>query len=338
MHRTEEYVIPYRRILTTAVLIVILLAVCAALAVPPASSGTGSAVVGNPTPTITSRTISDTVDGGNQTSARTVNTYYFFWFAVSDDNTLNDIKNITITLYDTSGTSGIFDKEHSYGFSWQNASGSIDWYELTALGWDNDPLTYLNDTDSVQPTLSSDSGTWKFNAAMAKVASNVGSPAWTFKAEVIDSADQSVSTTGGAVWFDFSYYEEYTLHGSAVSWTSLNPGATNSTATTPGDGDNHVTITAINHASHIQVEGDGALARTGGGGTSFPLANVYVGQTGSAVTNDGKKLTTEFQTLWSAIDAGLESTEKAAYYFITVPDPCISGTYTFTWTVQIVTT
>ena len=306
--------------------------------------GLGQVAVGIQAPTLTSRSIADWkssgAGGSNKTvdSALTVNTYYAFNVTVSCASTMASITNLTIWVYDGSGTINVFNKQHSYGFRYKNQSGVATWYELTGNDVWTSSETYISNASCIVPTLTESSGEWVFKVKYAKVADHTADTSeWHYKAQVYNSGGSS-ALGEDEDWFEFSYYREFTMAGATVNWGTLNPGDINQTATTPASGDNYVNIVAINHASKIQWHGDADLVRTGGSGTEFPLENVYLGQTNDYNNNDGIKLTTEYQTLWDAIAAGTESTQKAAYHFITVPNPCIDGTYTYNWYAEIIST
>jgi hypothetical protein len=67
---------------------------------------------------------------------------------------------------------------------------------------------------------------------------------------------------------------------------------------------------------------------------SFPLSNIYVGKTSDYHNNDGKKLTTSLQNLYSDLPVALNQNENM-YWFVTTPDPFPPGAYTFQYVINI---
>lgn len=76
---------------------------------------------------------------------------------IRDDNTLNDIVNITIYVYDDviahGYTKGTYDAVGSYGFQWDSGT----WKELTASGW-SATLTQLVSANCSAPVLTGSQG------------------------------------------------------------------------------------------------------------------------------------------------------------------------------------
>lgn len=298
------------------------------------TSGSGSATVGNATPSITSRSLAANAGGANITSGElTVNTHYWGNTTVADDNTLVDITNITICFNTTAGSRGSFDKEESYAFQYKNVSSVIDWGELTAGGWVWTGQTYLDEATCSYPTLTASSGEFKFNISFAKIASHNDGAAWEFYVYIKDTAAATDTMGEDDTWFDFAYYGEYTF-ASSITWTGLTAGDTNEEPGTPTNPIN-TNVVACNEPTDINFKGDGDLQKTGGGGTTWLLSSVTLGSTGvESGTTFG--LSTSYQNLWDAVAAGTENTNKASYWAIDVPDPCIAGEYTFTYYINVV--
>lgn len=299
------------------------------------TQGTGILTVSNSPISVLSRSIAEGEGESNITSGSLpVNTYFWFRVTAFDSNTMKDVENITVYVYASTGTVGLFDKQKSYGFQWRNESGTHKWYELLPGGWTQvlDVGTYLDASSSVEPPDSSMAyGMWKFKVKFAKVAIHTEvATEWRFNATAYDGdGKDSIDDTG---WFEFAYYKEFTVSAADISWETLNPGLKNQTA---AGMPRTITVVAINHNTDIKVRGSGDLIKTDGGGTTFPLSNVYVGQTDSVANNDGVKLDITYNTIWDNIPAGTEGADKNTYWFITVPCPCVAGTYIFTWYVAL---
>ena len=213
---------------------------------------------------------------------------------------------------------------------WKFDEGSGDrtwaepiWQELSAAGWTDD-LTFLSREDSVSPTLTGNSGTWKFAVTVAKVARNVGvAAAWLVNTTVVDKAGHVASKEAG--WYDYNYYVEYTLSSPSVTWGVLDPGTSNNEAQNMPL---TITVVAVNHESYLQFKGDGNL--TDGKGHTMPLSSVTVGMTGPS---DGIQLSTSYQTLCS-VSPG-ENINIETRWYISIPSAQYPGTYTFTWYVTM---
>lgn len=302
----------------------------------------GTATVGNSACSLTSRELMTAIDGSNTTTGAVTmaDTYVYGNVTISDVNTMGDIVNVTIWLYSDDGVQGTFLKNESYGFMYYNNSGTETWYELDATGWVSQE-TYIDNSSSASPSMVASTGEWTFKIKLAKTANNYGTDSWNYNASILDSDSNADIACDGFTdsYYDVAYYKEFTMASGTVTWTSLTAGDSNSTANTPASGNNYITVTAINHESNIRAQASYThLNRTGGGGTTWTVDDLYMGQTSSAGTNDGIKLSTSYQTLWSAIPKASESLEKAQYCFISVPDPCIAGDYTFNEIMEIVTT
>ena len=128
-----------------------------------------------------------------------------------------------------------------------------------------------------------------------------------------------------------NFYSELTVNDASHGWSGLNPGDTNVALTSPADGDIDVTVTA-NAAFNIQVKGSGDLSD--GNGHTIPLSNIKVHKNTLA---SATSLTTSYQNVGGLTN--LAAGENQAYSFmlwITVPNPCPDGTYTYTLYIQVV--
>ncbi len=114
---------------------------------------------------------------------------------------------------------------------------------------------------------------------------------------------------------------------SIVDFGTLSAGQSNSSASGP-----YAATYTGNAVLLFGISGSGDP--TNGYGDSFPLSNVYVGQTNLAVNNDGIKLTTSSQNFMTNLVVALNQNENM-YWYATTPDPFPPGAYTFTYAINI---
>jgi hypothetical protein len=318
------------RKITLILMTAIALSLLMSFSIPFGSSeqtGTGQVTVGNSSPSITSLAISATGGGGNLSAIDPWTTYQFN-VTVSDADYMADIKNVTITMLASAtgfvGTEGSFNKTKSYGFQYYNNSGTITWYELGASGWAS-TQDYLTNSTCTYPSMSDTSGTWTFTLKLARTAHK--ETTWNMTAYAIDSAGSQATKTWQS--FTVNQYISFTRGVDTITWTG-NAGQNNITASSMPSNINIYANTVVK----IQVKGDGDLQRQSGPPATIALDNVYVGQTASAGNNDGVKLTTSYQDLYTSID-NPDGANYATYWYLTIPDGQPSGIYTFTYYVEV---
>lgn len=315
-----------RKVFTTLVVAIILSSItyyptASADYIEGEKSGTGTVIVGNVAPTITSMEINEGINPTNLTSVDP-STQYKFRVKAADNNKLHDIVNVTIFLNASTGTFDVFDKTVSYGFQYDNITtpGTPIWKELTSSGWSTS-YTYLNPTSSAWPANSVE-GTWNFSVTLYKTAHH--ETTWTMKGYVRDNGGLSATKMNG---FGVNRYIGFTIP-SSVSWSTINPPVQNASAQSmPAN----VAVTA-NDVVNIQLKGLSDLTGTPSG--SIPLSNLYIGKTANPATNDGIKLSQTYQNLYTALSSP-DGTSYPTYWFITVAAGQQTGTYSFTYRIQV---
>jgi len=253
-----------------------------------------------------------------------VDTQYLWRTTVHDDNSLTDIDSVTIYVYKTGATKGSFDEQRSYGFRWLRV-GDV-WQELTGAGWGTS-YTYLNAAGSSHDTVSKTvkEGEWRFAAKLSKLAHYTSTNTdWNYEANVRDRAGGSGSRTG---LLDVNVYISIVIV-SAIDFGAVAAGVANQSALSMPA---YTTYTA-NAIVKIQIRGGGDP--TNEYGDTFPLSNIYDGQTTPASNNDGKKLTTSAQDWKTGLGVALDS-QQPMYWFVTTPDPFPAGSYTFTYYINV---
>lgn len=176
-------------------------------------------------PEINQLRLSVTTDDTNITSI-SVNTYYHWEVNVTDGNTLEDLKNVTIRIENNPANtiledSPTFTEASEYWFRYDNATDAWEWYSGSA--WSSTE-TYLNISGCVKPTLTETNGWYKFNAKLSEIASHTST--WEFSAYVFDSEDSNDTATFSSITVYF--YTEITVE-SSHAWVDLSPGDVNQT-------------------------------------------------------------------------------------------------------------
>jgi len=311
-----------------------------------AASQTGTATILAPgsTVSVTSRVISVTncgtscSSGNNLTGsppAINVNTEYWFSTVVGDSGGLSDIEYVVIYIYKTGITKTTFDQQRAHGFRWVrqgwtagtpacSTSGGC-WQELTGADtWIGSGYAYLVSVDSSHTTGNPKTGTWTFAAQLAKLAQYTSTNMdWNYEVNIRNRSGGSTALRSGVL--DVNLYVSVTVP-SAVDFGTVSAGATNSSAPS----NPYASTYTGNAILLLQVWGTADPSNEFG--DSFPLSSIYVGQTANPANNDGKKLTTSPQNLYSNLPVALN---QNMYWYITTPDPFPPGTYTFQYVINI---
>jgi len=208
------------------------------------------------------------------------------------------------------------------------------------LRWTQSSNTFseVNDTSGIC-TLSGSSVRANLNTTQDLVSFcfQISSDAQSGNCNVAAVSTDDESTTDTDLYaskFSINFYFSITVTDSTFSWTGLVPGSTNVTIN-GGDGSDgfiNFTVTA-NHAFNIQAEGDGALTY---GSYTIPLANVLIHATalGSAAG-----LTTGYVNVGGLTGLSMGANlAEALILWLTVPNPQQDGSYTFTLSIQGVST
>ena len=121
-------------------------------------------------------------------------------------------------------------------------------------------------------------------------------------------------------------YIAFSFSSDSILWSGDSGSVNISAASMPLN----VTIASTLNVT-IQIKGNGDLTN---GLNSIPLSNVYVSQTNSTSGN-GLQLTTDYQDWMPSIPPS-EGETHASYWFLTIPGGTPSGTYTFTFYIQVI--
>jgi len=292
---------------------------------------------------VDNRTVSTSLGGANMTTPQNVDPTVEYWYGVGayDSQYTADIQSVTIDLYRTGHTVGVFDKSFVYSFRWvANGWGGTPscstspgcWQELQSSGWVVSSFNYLIASDSSVTTISGSAQTakWQFAVKLDQLAvyTTNGAGLWNFKVTIVSksSGNPSGARTGT---LDVSFLVSITVPGN-MGWGAVAAGSVNVTAT----GMPVYTTYTANAIVNITVYGSGDPMNQYG--DSFPLSYIYVGKTGSSANNDGVVLSTSPKYLYSSLPVAANS-NLPMYWFISTPNPFTPGTYTFTYyeTIQL---
>jgi len=310
---------------SVALLLLMLFVVFPVIRVALAGSSSGSATVVNVAPSIFSPQLTDTSSNNKAGSQLDVNVEYWVSFTVSDPNSLADLDTIVIKIWGPSSTEGGADNAANH-YTFRYVQSTDTWEEV---GPDSGG-SHLISADCQDPAdQTQGSGTFRLAFKLAKIAERATTASWTIKIIVTD--DSSASDSDSSLTFGVNFYSELIVNDASHGWSGLTPGASNVALTSPADGDIDITVTS-NAAFNVQVKGSGDLSD--GQGHTIPLSNIKVHKDtlGSAVS-----LTTSYQNVGGL--TSLPAGENQAYSFmlwITVPNPCPAGTYTYTLYIQVV--
>lgn len=189
-------------------------------------NGTGTATINNAGPSLTGIAINN---GAGWVTDLDVNAPYLFYVNVSDVNTIDDMKSISVQIL-VNGYSGYDNPIYYYGLTYTETTvhdGVIDgtWTQVLPTAG-----VYLNTASCVKPTIpTSQNGSYIFSLTMPK---NALAGAWVYNAQIYDSVGATASK--GPKAFNVYKYLEMTYDTGSGSqnfaWTGF-PGTQNAVDT-----------------------------------------------------------------------------------------------------------
>jgi hypothetical protein len=290
-------------------------------------SSSGTVHVASPAPSISSAELWDsgeTTDNNN--TALTVDTEYHINFTVADTNSLANLDNVTIVIWE-SGTSSEVDSDA------ESNHCTFTWIESTDT-WASTPSGFVTSANCNDPGTGSVETSYEFTLAfdLSKVAKyNSTNTAWKIKIYAFD--DEAGSDSDGTLMFGVAFYSEISISDTTHGWTSLDPGATDEQIDSPADSDIDFTIVANDNWT-IQAKGSGDLTS---GANTITLSNVKIHKDtlGSAAS-----LTTSYVDVGGLVNQTSPTSESGTAIFCTlwlnVPTGTLPGDYTYTLYLQIV--
>jgi len=238
-------------------------------------------------------------------------TEYYANASITTTKTFGNLLNVTWVFNSSDVAEGAPDNvRNHYTFKWTPAEG---FREITTTG-------HLIAENSVNASLSSSSGWFRLAFRFGKTANKTN---WTCRVTAYLNATTS-SSKKSSPWA-MNTYIGFSLSAASVNWDGLPNYSNVSASSMPLN----INITS-NVNVKIQVRGDGDLKN---GSNSIPLSNVYVSQTNTP-SGDGKKLTTTYQD-WKTSIPPTEGGIHPSYWFLTIPLGTPSGTYRFTFYVEV---
>lgn len=287
-------------------------------------TSSGTATVGNATPTVTSPGLWDVAATDKNNSALTVQTEYWANCTVGDNNQLYDIVNVTFYIFEDNAANwdSADANETHYTIYYDNATDA--WVEAGPDAGEGHVVA-ANCSDPADH--SATSGTYKVAFKLEKTANYTGATSWWINITVFDGSGATANVQ--TLTFSLNAYYEITVVDTAHAWAGLVAGTENNTLTTPAD--TNIDVTCItNNDFKLQGKGSGDLTN---GTNVIGLGNITIHEdtlASSAVLTDGYLdiggLTSETRG-WAVA--------KSFMLWIDVPAGTPAGAYTYTLSVKV---
>lgn len=158
-------------------------------------------------------------------TALTVNTEYHLNFTISDNNTLADLDNVTLRVWDTSSAAtenGTDAEADHYSFTWTESTDT----------WASSPSGFINTGNCKDPGQASSETEYTFTCAfdLSKTAGyTANTDDWSITIMVWDDSDDF--DVERSIVFGVAFYSEISVTDSTHTWGNLNPGDENQTIT-----------------------------------------------------------------------------------------------------------
>jgi hypothetical protein len=218
----------------------------------------------------------DAIDGSSvNASSLTVNTNYWINFTVMDDDGMDDIKNITIRVWDTGYTSTENDtdaeRDH-YSFFWNYTGVNADadegaWSEPTLLGFLHAASCASSNSSSIVDH--------EFSCCfdLSKVANHTDSSAYLWRITIFGyDMEGNGDQENEILRFDVTAYQELTGIDSTHSWSALSSGSYDNTLS----GDGGIDFTAISNSKwKVQAKANASVLIDQYGHT-FNIGNITI--------------------------------------------------------------
>ena len=313
-----------KRRVTSIVLLALLLSI-SILPVQAAIEGNsgGTAGIDNISPVISTVSLKTTGATSKNDSAIDVWTEYRISLTLADDNSLEDITDLEFIIWGPSSTEGGADSDvDHYTFTYTQAT---DLWDETGPDAGDEHLVSGNCVDPADQT--SGSGTFTLAFKLHKTAEYAaGTTDWAIK--IIATDDSAATDTDATLFFGLNFYLEMTVDDSTHAWSSLSPGDSQQALTSPGDADVDITVTA-NAAYDLQGKVDQAPTS---GGYNIPLSNLLIHE---STVGSAAALTTGYVDIGGLTsEAAGEDNAEVFKLWLTVPNPQMDGSYTYTLYVQ----
>lgn len=244
-------------------------------------------------------------------TALTVNTEYHLNFTISDDNTLADLDNVTLRVWDTSSAATENDtdaEQNHYTFRWYEANDT----------WTSSPSGFVNTGNCKDPGTGSSETQYEFTCAfdLGKAAGyTANTDDWNISIFVWD--DNNDFDAERSIVFGVAFYSEISVTDSTHTWGNLNPGDTDQTIT-----DSPLNFDVIaNAAWDVQAQANQSALVSGSNqigignitihkdtvGSSVSLTTSWtdiVGLTSQTASTEEASATSTYCTLWLDVPTG----------------------------------
>lgn len=315
-------------LLVTTILLSLLLTTGTVLAGSEGTS-TGTATVISSVPEITSPELWDSGETVNKNNtALTVGTEYHMNFTITDANTLADLDNVTIRIWDSGSAKTENDTDA------QVDHYSFTWVESTDV-WASTPSGYNITANCQDPGTASSATSYEFTLAfkLSKVAAYATTPDWKISIFVWDDTATPNADSEKTLMFGVAFYSEISITDSTHTWSSLTAGSsTNVTMDSPP-----LDFTVIANANWDgQAKGSGDLTK---GADTIALSNARIYQSNTLTSS--ASLTTGYVDIGGLTAQSPPTDENSAisssvYLWLTVPSGTPAGDYVYTLYIQII--
>lgn len=280
----------------------------------------GSADVGNAAPEI----ISMTVENNAADDINTPESYFLFKVTVRDNNSLADIDNVIVMVYENSlADTDADNKENHYTF----------WFDPSDNSWHSSPATNAQgdnfidiDSSSYPDDLTDNADNYVFRILINGTAAWDND--WNAYAKVDDGT--ATDTSESANEFGVGVYIAYTLDVSTLEWSALSVPSTNNACDNNTDNP-MVTGIETNVSFDVRNKMDNWSYSTytiGADNTSFYKTDTVE----SEITMD-----TDYKDVHTAVGEGEALTENI-YYWLDIPTATPKGLYQSTFYIEVVET
>lgn len=314
---------------------ILLLATLCAYEVFADSSGEseGTATVTSTIPEISGVMLNTTAPADANSTALTVNVQYNLNFTIADQNTMSDILNVTIRVWDT-GTATENDTDDltdHLTFHWVESTDT--WTELPDGTW------WDYEASNIDPGTGDGNSTYEFRLAfdLPKCGAYAGATTdWSVSIFVWDDSENPGSATGASsVCFGVAFYSEISITDATHGWSSLTPNTDDNQMDTP-DADLDFTVIA-NADWDAQGKGNATELIKTGGGTPIGLDNVTIHYD---TLGSSASLTTGYLDIGGLTGQSASTSETATatscILWIDVPSGTEPGDYEYMLAIQII--
>jgi hypothetical protein len=272
------------------------------------------------------------------TTSMTPHVEYDVKVDVFNSNTLNDLTTITVILfYDADGTYSV---DEEIGADVEETHATFTWTQATSTfaktgpsgTWDIDGL------NSVEPTLTDETGTFEFRITIGDVATETVDPArWHVYAVATDGLSPDSNTAENLT---MQWYGAITINTASVAWSTVTPNMDWTASDDP------VSVTYVSNGHYHKAVKSNAAAWTGGDGATQVDSDSPGQQEFALEATDSATVGEAVRFFTSYVDIGesatqtteLGTTDPNNTIWLKTGTPFTTGTYSGTIYYQIANT